>query len=129
MEAKLREETEQLVCEVKKAHEASESLRAQLQTRSDQQAELTERLGVVSQENVMLTKMNSKLESKVSKLEASAAEASRMKTESSAAQAAVREMSEELAKARELAKPEPIQAAPVEILVPAEQDHRSGCSD
>ena len=118
VEAKLREETEQLVCEVKKAHEALESLRAQLQTRSDQQAELTERLGAVSQENAALTKMNSKLESKISKLETSAVEASCMKGELAAAQAAIRQMSEELAKARELVKPEPKPVAPVEVHVP-----------
>jgi pSer/pThr/pTyr-binding forkhead associated (FHA) protein len=104
VEAKLTQETKRLVGEVKKADEAMESLRAQLQKRSDQQAELTERLKTVSHENAMLTKLNSKLEAKVSKLEASAAEADRVETELATAQAALRQMSEDLTKARESAK-------------------------
>jgi pSer/pThr/pTyr-binding forkhead associated (FHA) protein len=94
VEAKLTQEMERLVGKMKKANEALEPLRAQLQTRSDQQAELTERLTTVSQENAALTRMNSKLEAKISKLEASAAEMDRVETES--------------------AKAEPIQTAPVE---------------
>jgi pSer/pThr/pTyr-binding forkhead associated (FHA) protein len=104
VEAKLTQETKRLVGEVKKADEAMESLRAQLQKRSDQQAELTERLKTVSHENAMLTKLNSKLEAKVSKLEASAVEADRVETELATAQAALRQMSEDLTKARESAK-------------------------
>jgi pSer/pThr/pTyr-binding forkhead associated (FHA) protein len=75
VDAKLTQEIKRLAGEVKKANEAVESLRAQLQARSDQQAELTERLKTASQENAALTTLNSKLETKVSKLEASAAEA------------------------------------------------------
>ena len=73
VEAKLTQETNRLVGEVKQANEALESLRAQLQTRSDQLADLKEQLKTVCHENAMLTKLNSKLEAKVSKLEASAA--------------------------------------------------------
>ena len=75
VEAKLTQETKRLVGELKLANEAMESLRAQLQTRSDQQADLTERLKTVSQENAALAKLNGKLQAEISKLEASAAEA------------------------------------------------------
>ena len=100
----LTQETERLVAEVKLGNEALESVRAQVQTQSDLQAELTERLKTVSHENAMLTKLNSKLEAKVSKLEASAVEADRVETELATAQAALRQMSEDLTKARESAK-------------------------
>ena len=102
-----------------------ESLRAQLQTRSDQQADLTERLKTVSHENATLTKLNSKLEAKVSKLEASAAEADRAEAELATAQAALRQMSKDLAKARQSTKldanTEPTgQALPLSPAAPAE---------
>ena len=125
VEAKLTQETKRLVGELKLANEAMESLRAQLQTRSDLQADLTERLKTVSQENAALAKLNSKLEAKVSKLEASVAEADCIETELAAAQAALRQMSEDLAKARESTKLDakaerPGQALPLSTTVPAE---------
>jgi pSer/pThr/pTyr-binding forkhead associated (FHA) protein len=125
VEARLTEETKRLVGEVKMANEAMESLRAQLQTRSDQQADLSERLKTVSHENATLTKLNSKLEAKVSKLEASAAEADRAEAELATAQAALRQMSKDLAKARQSTKldanTEPTgQALPLSPAAPAE---------
>jgi pSer/pThr/pTyr-binding forkhead associated (FHA) protein len=87
VEAKLTQETKRLVSELKLANEALESLRAQLQTRSDEQADLTERLKTVSQENAALTKLNDKFQAKISKLEASAAKSNRVKAEMAAARA------------------------------------------
>ena len=99
--AELTQETERLVGEVNLANEALESLRAQLQTRSDLQPDLTERLSTVSQENTALAKLNSELQVKISELEASAGKADRVETELAVAQAALRQMSEDLVKARE----------------------------
>ncbi len=103
-EAKLAEETKELVDEAKKANEVMESLRAQMQTRSDQQAELMERFTIVSQENSGLAKRNDELQTKISKLEASAAKVDRMEIELATAQEALHKMGEELAEARELIK-------------------------
>jgi pSer/pThr/pTyr-binding forkhead associated (FHA) protein len=99
------QETMRLAGEVKTANEAMESLRVQLQTQSNQQTELTERFTIVSQENSRLVKRNGELQAKISKLEASAAKAARMEIELTTAQEALHKMSEKLAKARELAKP------------------------
>ena len=99
--AELTQETERLIGEVNLANEALESLRVQLQTRSDPQPDLTERLSTVSQENAALAKLNSELQAKISELEASAGEADRVETEMVVAQAALRQMSEDLVKARE----------------------------
>jgi uncharacterized phage infection (PIP) family protein YhgE len=53
-------------------------VRAQLQTQSDLQADLSERLGAMSQENVALATLNSELQAKISKLGESAEEADRV---------------------------------------------------
>ena len=47
--AELTQETERLVSEVKLGNEALESVRAQLQTQSDLQADLSERLGAIGE--------------------------------------------------------------------------------
>ena len=125
VEAKLTQETRRLVGELKLADEAMESLRAQLQTRSDQQADLTERLGAVSQENAALAKLNSELQAKISEMGESAEEADRVEAELATAQAALRQMSEELAKARQSTKlaanaRPPGQALPLNPAAPAE---------
>ena len=125
VEAKLTQETRRLVGELKLANEATECLRAQLQTRSDQQADLTERLGAVSQENAALAKLNSELQAKISEMGESAEEADRVEAELATAQAALRQMSEELAKARQSTKlaanaGPPGQALPLNPAAPAE---------
>ena len=79
--AELTRETERLVGEVKLGNEALESVRVQLQAQSDLQANLTERLGAVSQENVALTERNGELQAKVSELKGAAGEADRLKAE------------------------------------------------
>jgi hypothetical protein len=99
--AELTQETERLVGELNLANKALESLRAQLQTRSDLQPDLTERISTVSQENAALAMLNSELQAKISELEASAGEADRVETELAVAQVALRQMSEDLVKARE----------------------------
>ena len=73
--AELTQETERLVGEVKLGNEALESVRAQLQMQSDLQADLSERLGSMSQENIDLVKLNRELQAKVSELKGSAAAA------------------------------------------------------
>lgn len=98
--AELTQERERLVSELNLANEALESRRAQLQTRSDLQPDLTARL-TVSQENAALAKLNSELQAKIAELEASAAEADRVKGELAAAEVRLRQMSEDLVKARE----------------------------
>jgi myosin heavy subunit len=120
--AELTQETERLVGEVNLANEALEPLRAQLQTRSDLQGDLTERLSTASQENAALAKLNSELQTKISELEASAGEADRVETELVIAQAALRQMSEDLAKARKSTKLDAIaeQLGPALQLNPAE---------
>ncbi len=70
--AELTQETERLAGELKLANEAMESLQAQLQAQSDQQADLMGRLKDVSQENAALIKLNDKFQAKISKLEAAA---------------------------------------------------------
>jgi pSer/pThr/pTyr-binding forkhead associated (FHA) protein len=133
----LTQETKRLVGEVKQAHEALESLHAQLRMQSDSQAELTAQLGAMTQEKAALAKRNSELQVKVSELKVAAAKADRVETELATAQATLSQMNEELAKMRESAKltakvetvvqampvrpakvsekkKEPIQAAPVE---------------
>lgn len=112
----LTQETKRLDGEAKRANGALESMRAQLLTRSDQQRDLTERLGVASREMAALAKLNSELQAKVSKLEASAAKAGRVESELAVAQAALRQMSEELARARESAKRDVKAEAPVQAL-------------
>ena len=89
VEAKLTQETKRLVGELKLANEAMESLRAQLQTRSDQQADLTERLKAVSRENAALARLNDKFQAKISKLEAAAAKLNHVKAEMATAPAEV----------------------------------------
>jgi pSer/pThr/pTyr-binding forkhead associated (FHA) protein len=79
--AELTQETERLIVEAKRGHEALESVRAQLQTQSDLQAELSERLGVMSQENVVLAKRNSELQAKISQGKVSAEEAQHLEEE------------------------------------------------
>ena len=101
--AELTQETERLVGEVNLANEALESLRARWRTRSDLQPDSTERL-TVSQENAALAKLNSELQAKISELEASAGKADRLETELAVAQAALRQMSKDLAKARKSTK-------------------------
>ena len=147
--AELTQETERLVGEVKLANGILESLSAQLQTQTDLQADLTERLGIVSKENIALSKRNSELQAKISELEASvaevnclkselvvaqstveasAAEADRLEGELATAQAALRQMSEDLAKARESSElkavAEPVVQAP--SLKPAENAEELG---
>jgi uncharacterized phage infection (PIP) family protein YhgE len=100
----LKQEAERLAGEVKLANEALESMRAELQTQSEQRADLTERLGAVSQEKTALAKWNDELQARVSELEAAAGKADRVEVELAVAQAALRQMSEDLAKARESGK-------------------------
>jgi hypothetical protein len=117
VEGELTQETKRLVGEVKQANEALESLHAQLRMQSDFQADLTAQLGAMTQEKAALAKRNSELQTKVSELKVSAAKADRVETELATAQAALRQMSEELAKARELVKFE-VKAAPVVQALP-----------
>ncbi len=121
VEGELTQETKRLVHEAKLANGALEAMRAQLHTQSELQADLMRRLGAMSQENIVLAKWNSELQAKVSKLETSAREMERVKAELATAQAGLRKMSEELAKARESAraeeKLEPIHVPAVEVRV------------
>ena len=101
--------------EVKLANEAVESLRAQLQAHSDLQADLTERLGTKSQENAVLAELNIELQAKITELKASAGKVERVEAELVRAQIALRQMSEDLAMARQGAEElERIQTAPAE---------------
>ena len=111
VEGKLTRETERLVGELKLASETLETVRAELQTQSEQRGDLAERLGVVAQEKTALVKWNEELRTKVAELEASAGEMDRVKAALVIAQTALREMSEDLAKARESAKLEPVSRA------------------
>lgn len=77
----LTQETERLIDKVKRGNEALESVRAQLQTQSNLQADLSERLGAMSQENIAMAKRNSELQAKISEEEVSAEEARRVEGE------------------------------------------------
>jgi|HubBroStandDraft_6_1064221.scaffolds.fasta_scaffold353464_1 chromosome segregation ATPase len=100
----LKQETERLAGEVKLANEALESMRAELQTQSEQRADVTKRLGVVSEEKAALARWNDELQARVSELEAAAGKVGRVEAELADAQAMLRQMSEDLAKAHEAAK-------------------------
>ncbi len=106
--AELTQEIERLVGDVNLANEALASVRTQLQTRSDLQPDLTERLSTASQENAALAKRNSELQSRIFELEVSAGEVNRVETELAVAQAALHQMSEDLARARKSTKLEAI---------------------
>jgi hypothetical protein len=101
-------------------------LRTQLRRQSDQQSELTERIEVVSQENAIWAKQNSELQAKVFELEASAAETERVEAALLVAQAALREMSEDLAEARGSAKVDAEVQSPVQALTmsPVQPDEK-----
>jgi len=71
---------------------------------SDFQADLTAQLGAMTQEKAALAKRNSELQTRVSELKVSAAKADRVETELATTQDALRQMSEELAKAHEATK-------------------------
>jgi hypothetical protein len=79
--AELTQETERLIDEAKRGNEALELVRAQLQSQSNLQADLSERLGAMSQENIAMAKRNSELQAKISEGEVSAEEACRMEGE------------------------------------------------
>jgi len=100
----LKQETERLAGEVKLANEALESVRAELQTQSEQRADLAERLGAVSEERTALARWNDELRARVSELEAAAGKAGHAEAELAVARAMLRQMSEDLAKAHESAK-------------------------
>jgi chromosome segregation ATPase len=133
----LTQENERLVGGLKVANEALEFLRVQFQTQTDLQAEFTKWLDAVSQENAASSKRNSELQAKISELEASVAEADRVKSELAVAQSTLkasaeeadrvkgelaiaqstlRQMSEELAEARKPAKPDEVVEAVGEAL-------------
>ena len=111
VEGKLTRETERLVGESKLANETLETVRAELQAQSEQRGDLAERLGAVAQEKTALVKWNEELRAKVSELETSVREMDRVKAELIIAQAALSEMGEDLMKARESAKSEPVSQA------------------
>jgi pSer/pThr/pTyr-binding forkhead associated (FHA) protein len=85
----LTQEAERLAGELKLAKEATESLRVQLHTRSDQHADLMERLNDVSKENAALINLNDKFQTKISKLEAAAARSNPVKEEMATTRAEV----------------------------------------
>ena len=93
--AEMTQENERLVGEVRLANGILENLSAQLETQSDLQADLTERLGIVSKENIALSKRNSELQAKISELEASVAEVDRLKSELVVAQSTLEASAEE----------------------------------
>jgi DNA repair exonuclease SbcCD ATPase subunit len=113
----LKQEVERLEGEAKLANEALESMRADLQTQSEQRADLAERLGAVAQEKTALAKWNDELRARVSELEVAAGKADRVEVELAVAQAALRQLSEDLAKARESAKRD-VAAGPAEQALP-----------
>jgi chromosome segregation ATPase len=75
--AELTGEKERLVGEVKLANEGLESLRGELQVRSEQLADVMERLGITSQDNAVLVKLNGELQAKILEGEVSAEKARR----------------------------------------------------
>jgi chromosome segregation ATPase len=75
--AELMGERERLIGEAKASGEGLESLRAELQMRSEQLADVMERLGITSQDNTVLMKLNGELQAKISEGEVSAEEARR----------------------------------------------------
>jgi len=114
-EGTLTQERERLVGEVKLANEILENVSGQLQTQSDLHADMTERLGIASRENAALTKFNSELQAKISKLETSVKKADHLEIELEIAQATLRQTSDALEEARELNK----KKAAVEPVVPS----------
>jgi pSer/pThr/pTyr-binding forkhead associated (FHA) protein len=104
--AGLMQENERLVGEANRASEALESsLRTQAQKQSDQELSVLEqRLSALSQEKTALAERNTELQVKISKLEECAREANRLETELANAQAALQQMSEQLAQDRKSTK-------------------------